>query len=144
MSDIIVYTDGACKGNPGPGGYAAIILQNGSEKVVQGSNKQTTNNIMELTAVLESLKVLVDKHSNKSIQYFVDSEYVVKGINIWSNGWKKNGWKTKTGKVKNLEIWKEILLLKDKFKRIKFEWVRGHDDNELNERCDQIARANIK
>jgi ribonuclease HI len=98
---------------------------------------------MELTAVLESLKALQKNDTSNNIIYYIDSEYVVKGINLWSNNWNRNGWKTKTGKVKNLEIWKEILELKKQFKDITFNWVRGHDDNEMNERCDQIARENI-
>lgn len=145
MSDskesVIIYTDGACSGNPGPGGYAAIIIGENTRKEVSGFKENTTNNRMELLAVIEGLKV-IDKGSK--VKVFSDSSYVIKGITEWIDGWKKNGWKTSSKKsVKNKELWIELDKLKNKHET-EFLKVKGHAGNEYNEKADDMAKEQIK
>ena len=136
-----IYTDGACLGNPGPGGWAAILIWNNHEKVISGYSKFSTNNKMELTAVIESLKSL--KKSVKT-QIFTDSKYVMNGISSWIIEWKKNNWKTKSKKpVANKDLWKNLDELIFHYE-VSFTWVKGHDGNSLNERCDMIAKEMAK
>tara|TARA_A100000164_G_C21405949_1_gene539964 strand:+ start:43 stop:483 length:441 start_codon:yes stop_codon:yes gene_type:complete len=133
---IKIYTDGSCIGNPGKGGWAAIILENKKQKVISGSESYTTNNRMELIAVIKALKLM----KKKELSIITDSKYVKNGIEVWIFKWKKNGWMTAEKKpVKNKDLW--LLLEKlSKNKKIKWEWVKGHSSDKLNNKVDEIAR----
>ena len=142
MEKVTIYTDGACSGNPGPGGWGAVLIYKDTKKEISGAKKDTTNNEMELTAALEALKMLkfpceVDLHS--------DSAYLVNGfLQGWIYNWQKNNWKPADKKpVKNKEIWEQIYNL-TKTHKVTFIKVKGHADNELNNRCDEMARNAIK
>ena len=141
MDEVIIYTDGACSGNPGPGGWGAILMYKDSKKAISGGNKNTTNNIMEMTAVIEALKLL--KHPCK-VKLYSDSAYVVNAfLQNWTKNWIKNNWKTSDKKdVKNKELWQELIEL-TKIHNVTFIKVKGHSDNEYNNRCDELARAAI-
>lgn len=139
---VIIYTDGACSGNPGPGGWGAILMYKGAKKEISGGMKETTNNIMEVTAVIEALKCL---KVESDVQVYSDSAYTVNAFNQgWIYNWMKNGWKT-SGKdpVKNKELWQELYALTKKHK-VEFIKVKGHADNEFNNRCDEMAREAIQ
>ncbi|ADQ46217.1 Ribonuclease H [Caldicellulosiruptor kronotskyensis 2002] len=142
MKEVTIYTDGACSGNPGPGGWCAILIYKGIKKVLKGFEKYTTNNRMELKAVVEALKAL--KEPCKVVIYS-DSAYIVNAINQnWIEKWQKNGWKTsEKEEVKNIDLWNELVELM-KIHKVTFEKVKGHADNELNNLCDRIARSMIK
>ncbi|BCS81206.1 ribonuclease H [Caldicellulosiruptor diazotrophicus] len=142
MKEVTIYTDGACSGNPGPGGWCAILIYKGIKKVLKGFEMQTTNNRMELKAVVEALKAL--KEPCKVIIYS-DSAYIVNAVNQnWIEKWQKNGWKTsEKEEVKNTDLWNELIELL-KIHKVTFEKVKGHADNELNNLCDRIARSMIK
>ena len=139
---VIIYTDGACSGNPGPGGWGAILMYKGNKKEISGGCKNTTNNIMEITAVIEALKCL---KIQSNVQVYSDSAYTVNAFNSkWIYGWIKNGWKTSNGdNVKNKELWQELYSLTQKH-NVEFIKVKGHADNEYNNRCDELARNAIK
>lgn len=142
MDKVIIYTDGACSGNPGKGGWAAILMYGDVKKEISGANPDTTNNQMELTAPIEALKLL---KRPCDVKVYSDSAYLVNAfLQGWIKNWKKNGWKTADKKdVKNKELWMEI----DKFNQMhKIEWikVKGHADNEFNNRCDELAVDAIK
>ena len=141
MEKVTIYTDGACSGNPGPGGWGAILMYNGNKKELSGGNKDTTNNIMEITAVLEALKAL--KFSCE-VDLYSDSAYVINCFNQgWIYNWIKKGWKTASGEpVKNRELWEELYNL-TKTHKVTFHKVKGHADNEFNNRCDELARNAI-
>ncbi len=138
MEEITLYTDGACSGNPGPGGWGSILILGENRKEISGGSKDTTNNIMELTAVIEGLKML--KRPCK-VQVYSDSAYVVNGFNQkWIYGWMKKNWKNASGEpVKNKELWQELYNL-TQIHEVTFNKVKGHADNELNNRCDELAR----
>ena len=138
MEEITLYTDGACSGNPGPGGWGSILILGENRKEISGGSKDTTNNIMELTAVIEGLKML--KRPCK-VQVYSDSAYVVNGFNqTWIYGWMKKNWKNASGEpVKNKELWQELYNL-TKIHEVTFNKVKGHADNELNNRGDELAR----
>ena len=142
MQKVTIYTDGACSGNPGPGGWAAVLIYGEHKKEISGGCKETTNNIMELTAILEALKAL---KMECEVELFSDSAYSVNAFNNgWIFNWIKKGWKTADGKeVKNKEIWQEIYALTKKHK-VTFNKVKGHSDVELNNRCDELAREEIE
>ena len=142
MEKIIIYTDGACSGNPGPGGWAAILIYNGKEKEISGGNKNTTNNIMEITAVIEGLKAL--KYPCE-VELYSDIAYVVNTFTQgWIFNWMQKGWKTASGdSVKNKELWQELYSL-TKIHKVTFNKVKGHADNHYNNRCDELARDAIK
>ena len=142
MKKVSIYTDGACSGNPGNGGYAAILIYNGIEKVISGFEKDTTNNRMELLAVINGLKALKEPCD---VDLYSDSQYVVDAFNQgWINTWKNNGFKTSNKKeVKNVDLWTNLLELNDVHK-INFIKVKGHADNEYNNRCDKIAVSEYK
>ena len=142
MEEVIIYTDGACSGNPGPGGWGAILMINENKKEISGGNKNTTNNVMELTAVIEALKLL--KRPCK-VDLYSDSAYVVNAfLQNWILGWIKNGWKNSSKEeVKNKELWQELFSL-TKIHDVTFHKVKGHADNEYNNRCDELARNAIK
>jgi len=137
---VIIYTDGACSGNPGKGGWGAVLSYKGKTKEINGYNKYTTNNQMELQAVAEALKVLKRRCE---IEVYTDSQYVKNGITKWIHGWKKNGWKnSKKQPVKNQEFWER---LDEQVKRhnVEWHWVKGHADNELNNKADYLATSAI-
>lgn len=137
---VIIYTDGACSGNPGPGGWGAILMYQGKEKALFGYQPQATNNQMELQAVIEGLGAL--KKPCK-VAVYTDSTYVRDGMKSWIHGWKKNGWKTANKKpVKNAELWQQLDVACQKHK-VEFIWVKAHADNEHNNRVDALARAAI-
>ena len=139
MKEVIIYTDGACSGNPGAGGWGTILVYKGKEKEMSGGAPETTNNRMELTAVIEGLKAL--KETCK-VTVVTDSQYVANGINLgWAKSWKENNWRKKDRKpALNPELWEELLSLIDKHE-VTVEWVRGHDGHPENERCDKMAVA---
>lgn len=142
MDDVIIYTDGACSGNPGKGGWGAILIYKEVEKEISGAERETTNNKMELTAPIEALRLL---KRPCNVKVYSDSAYLINAFSQgWIYNWFKNGWKTADKKdVKNRELWEEIY----KFtKTHKIEWikVKGHSDNEFNNRCDKLAVAAIK
>ena len=142
MEQITIYTDGACSGNPGPGGWGAILMYRGAKKEISGGMKNTTNNIMEITAVVEALKCL---KVESDVQVYSDSAYTVNAFKQgWIYNWVKKGWKT-SGKepVKNKEIWQELYDL-TKIHKVNFIKVKGHSDNKYNNRCDELARKAIK
>lgn len=142
MQKVIIYTDGACSGNPGPGGWAAVLISGDLKKEIFGSQKDTTNNIMELTAIIEGLKAL--KYECE-VEVYSDSSYCVNAFNQgWIYNWMKKGWKTSNGdRVKNQELWQELYNLTKKHK-VKFNKVKGHSNVELNNRCDELARKAIE
>ena len=134
---IKIYTDGSCLGNPGNGGWAAIIIDDNKKIQIKGSKKDTTNNQMELLAPIKALKK-IPKGSN--VQIFTDSKYVKSGITEWIHNWKKNGWKTANKQpVKNKDLWTELDLMTNEF-QIKWSWVKGHSTDVLNNEVDLIAR----
>ena len=141
MNKVEIFTDGACKGNPGPGGWGAILRYGTTEKEIYGASKNTTNNIMELTAVIESLKNL-----NKPCELIIttDSKYVKNGITEWIHNWKKNGWRTAAKKeVKNKQLWIELDSL-IQIHSITWDWVKGHSGHPENERADLLANVAIE
>lgn len=142
MDKVIIYTDGACSGNPGPGGWGSILMMGKNRKEISGGKKDTTNNVMELTAVIEALKLL--KRPCK-VDLYSDSAYVVNAfLQNWIFGWIKNGWKNSSKEeVKNKELWQELFSL-TKIHDVTFHKVKGHADNEYNNRCDELARNAIK
>ena len=141
MSGIVkIYTDGACKGNPGVGGWGALLEMNGSEKELFGGEAQTTNNRMELTAVIRALQALTRRCR---IELHTDSKYVQQGISTWIHGWKKNGWRTADKKpVKNDDLWKQLDELAQQHD-IEWLWVKGHAGHNGNERADQLANRGV-
>ena len=137
MKSVTVYTDGACSGNPGPGGWAAVLRYGSAEKELSGGERATTNNRMELTAVIRALGALKEPCA---VTVYTDSQYIARAINEnWLAKWKRAGF-TKKGGLKNAELWQELdsLLLRH---QVTFKWVKGHADNELNNRCDRLAVA---
>lgn len=142
MEEVTIYTDGACSGNPGPGGWGTILMFKDVSKEISGYNKNTTNNIMEITAIIEGLKLL--KYPCK-VNLYSDSAYVVNAFNQgWIYNWVKKNWKTAGNTaVKNKELWQELYNL-TKIHEVKFIKVKGHSDNKFNNRCDELARNAIK
>jgi ribonuclease HI len=137
---IYIYTDGACKGNPGPGGWGALLKYNEHEKEINGFSLETTNNIMELTAVIEALSIIKKK---SEITIITDSNYVKDGITKWIDNWKKKGWKTANKKpVKNKNLWEKLDKLTNNH-NITWKWVRGHTGNPGNEKADALANEAI-
>lgn len=142
MKKIVeIYTDGACSGNPGPGGWAAVLMYGDKKKEISGGESQTTNQRMEMKAAVEALKAL--KYPCQ-VSLYSDSAYLVNAFNQgWLDRWQKNGWKTSQKKpVENKDLWEELLTLTEKH-RVKFVKVKGHADNVYNNRCDELARAEI-
>ena len=136
LKKVTIYTDGACSGNPGPGGYAAILIYNGNEKEISGADKSTTNNKMEMLGIIKALETLKEKCD---VEVYSDSAYVVNSINKWVYSWKKNNWiKSDKSKAKNINLWERLLEL-IAFHNVKFIKVKGHSDNEYNNRCDKLA-----
>jgi ribonuclease HI len=140
MGTIEIYTDGACRGNPGPGGWGAILRFGTAEKELYGAQAETTNNRMELTAVIRALEVL---KRECQVAITTDSNYVKDGITKWIHNWKKNGWKNASKKpVKNSDLWKELDMLV-KQHQIEWHWVKGHSGHPENERADALANLGI-
>ena len=137
MKEVIIYTDGACSGNPGAGGWGTILEYKGNRKELSGGDENTTNNKMELTAVIEGLKALKEPCA---VTVITDSQYVSNGINLgWAKSWKENGWRKKDKKpALNPELWDELLTLCEKH-QVKIEWIKGHAGHPENERCDEMA-----
>ncbi len=140
MSEVVIYTDGACKGNPGPGGWGAWLRSGSHEKELWGGEAHTTNNRMELTAVIEALASL---NRRCSVALYTDSEYVRNGITTWIHGWKARGWLTSDRKpVKNDDLWKRLDGLREQHD-VKWHWVKGHAGDPGNERADQLANRGV-
>lgn len=137
MKTVYIFTDGACSGNPGPGGWGAVLRYNTAEKELSGSEKDTTNNRMELTACIEALKMLKEPCR---VELTTDSQYVVNGITKgWAESWRRNGWKKSDKKpALNSDLWGELLELCERHE-VNFNWIKGHAGHEENERCDRLA-----
>ena len=145
MPDLFAYTDGACSGNPGPGGWGVLLQAKDGDTVVKerelsGGEAETTNNRMELLAAISALETLAKP---SAITIFTDSAYVKNGVTSWIHGWKKNGWKTSNRKpVKNVELWKRLDAARARHD-VTWEWVKGHAGHPENERADELARAGM-
>jgi len=138
---VEIFTDGACKGNPGPGGWGAILRLGNNEKELWGGEKATTNNRMELTAAIRAIEAFKRPVVGK---IYTDSQYVLKGINEWIHGWKRNGWKTADKKpVKNADLW-QLLDAQVKQHKLEWVWVKGHSGHPENERADALANRGIE
>lgn len=140
---VVIYTDGACKGNPGPGGWGALLRVGDTEKELFGGELGTTNNRMEMTAVIEALSALTRPCA---VTLYLDSQYVLKGITEWLAGWKARGWRTAAkAPVKNVDLWQKLdALVQSGGHVIDWQWVRGHDGNEGNERADALANRGVE
>ena len=141
LNSALIWCDGACSGNPGRGGWGAIVEQNGERRELSGFENETTNNKMELSALIAALK---DVAPGTPVKIVTDSEYVVKGATVWVKGWIRNGWKTASKTpVKNQELWQELHALLQ-MRPHSLHWVKGHAGHPENERCDELARAAIE
>jgi ribonuclease HI len=141
MSEVTIYTDGACLGNPGRGGWAALLISGKHQKEISGSEPHTTNNRMELMAAIAALQQL---KKPCSITLYTDSTYVMKGMSEWVEGWIKKGWKTADKKpIKNQDLWLELWEQKNKH-NISWHWVKGHSNHPLNDKADELARRGIR
>lgn len=143
MTEVVIYTDGACKGNPGPGGWGVVLRAGTLERELCGGELNTTNNRMELMAVIQALSAL---KRPCSVQLYLDSQYVRQGIMTWVHGWKKKGWRTAAGQpVKNAELWRQLdTLAHDVGHQIEWHWVRGHAGDPGNERADALANRGVE
>ncbi|MEK6733523.1 MAG: ribonuclease HI [Pseudomonadota bacterium] len=137
MKEIIIYTDGACSGNPGPGGWAALLMYNNHRKTISGGDPHTTNNRMEMLAAIEALKLV---HLPCNIKLYTDSKYLQEGVTSWMPKWKANNWHRGKNPVKNIDLWKTLDLEVSKHK-IEFIWVKAHNNNPFNELVDELARS---
>ncbi len=137
---VTIYTDGACEPNPGPGGWAALLLSDGRESELAGAEVQTTNNRMELTAAVKALESL---HQACKVDIYTDSEYLKRGITEWLPDWRRRGWKRKTGQLKNIDLWKALEACLEE-NEITWHWVRGHAGNQYNQRVDSLARRAMR
>ena len=142
-TDVVqIYSDGACRGNPGPGGWGVLLRYRGHEKTLHGGEPNTTNNRMELQAVISGLAAL-KPDSSTPVEVHTDSKYVQQGMQSWIHGWKRNGWKTSDKKpVKNADLWQQLDVLAQKF-NVSWHWVKGHAGHPENERADQLANQGI-
>lgn len=136
---VRIYTDGACRGNPGPGGWGAVLTLENHHREIQGSARETTNNRMELTAAIQALEVL---KRSVTVELFSDSSYVVKGMTEWLPNWKKLGWKRKKGELLNADLWQRLDELASRH-RVTWHWIKGHSGQRYNERADQLANDAI-
>ena len=138
--EIKIYTDGACIGNPGPGGWSAIILTEAKKEELFGGEKSTTNNRMELTAAIKALEFCNDEKNRATLKIYTDSNYLKEGITVWINNWEKNNWKTANKEnVKNVDLWKKLKDL-TKSKEIEWCWIKGHSDDPMNDLADKLAK----
>ena len=135
--EFIIYTDGACDPNPGPGGWAAVILQDGGMRELSGHEDDTTNNRMELTAAIRALEAIPQ---GSRVILYTDSQYLQRGIEEWLPVWQKKGWRRKGGKLANVDLWQELAKLIQK-NHVRWEWIRGHGGHFYNERVDYLAQA---
>jgi ribonuclease HI len=136
MAKVVIYTDGGCKPNPGPGGWGALLMYGDHAKELSGAERKTTNNQMELTAAIEALEALKEPCE---VELYTDSQYLKNGITSWMANWKRNGWKTANKKpVKNRDLWVRLDEA-NAMHQVTWKWVKGHSDNEYNERVDQLA-----
>jgi ribonuclease HI len=141
MTEVVIYTDGACSGNPGPGGWGVVLRWNGTVKELHGSDPQTTNNRMELMAAIQALEAL---NRPSQVRLYTDSTYVLNGITKWVAGWQRNGWRTAAKKpVKNEDLWRQLVQAMERHE-ISWQWVKGHAGDEGNERADALARLGIE
>ena len=141
MKNIKIYTDGACSGNPGPGGWGAILIYGDIEKELSGGEAMTTNNRMELISVIEALTALREPCK---VELYTDSQYVTNALNRgWLESWRKSGWKRKGGELKNADLWLKLTPLLETHE-VKFTWVKGHAQNPHNNRCDKLATEKSK
>ena len=142
---LVVYTDGGCSGNPGPGGWGCVIIDGGKKQTLSGGEKSTTNNRMELTAAIEALSAVVQnpQYGGRAVHIFCDSQYVKNGITSWIRSWKKNGWRTAAKKpVLNRDLWEKLDALSAS-RDISWSWVKGHAGVEYNELCDELCQKEI-
>ena len=138
MKEVTIYTDGACSGNPGPGGWGAILRYGSAVKEMSGGEPETTNNRMELTGVITALSALKEPCR---VTLYTDSQYVENAVNLgWLESWRRRGWRRKGGEVKNPDLWQALLPLLETHD-VTFVWVKGHAENEFNNRCDELAVA---
>ena len=138
---VVIYTDGACSGNPGPGGWGAVLMHGGKTKDLSGGELQTTNNRMELMGAIAALEAL---KKPCQVELHTDSQYVMKGISEWIHNWKRRGWKTADGKpVKNDDLWRRLDEARARHD-VKWRWVKGHAGHEFNERADELARRGLQ
>ncbi|MCL1835398.1 MAG: ribonuclease HI [Oscillospiraceae bacterium] len=136
MKKVTIYTDGACSGNPGPGGWGAVLMYEGAKKELSGGERATTNNRMELTSAISALEALREPCE---VELYTDSQYITNAINKgWLASWQRMGWKRKSGEMKNPDLWQKLSALIAKH-AVTFIWVKGHSDNEYNNRCDELA-----
>lgn len=145
MNEVIIYTDGGCSGNPGPGGWGVVVIFNGEARQLSGGEKNTTNNRMELTAAINALSIVKNTpdFKNHKITVNIDSQYVKNGITVWIKGWKLKGWKTADKKpVKNQDLWVQLDELNSAL-NVSWNWVKGHAGIEYNEICDQLCQKEI-
>lgn len=145
MNEVIIYTDGGCSGNPGPGGWGVVVIFNGEARQLSGGEKNTTNNRMELTAAINALSIVKNTpdFKNHKIIVNIDSQYVKNGITVWIKGWKLKGWKTADKKpVKNQDLWIQLDELNSAL-NVSWNWVKGHAGIEYNEICDQLCQKEI-
>ncbi|MCL4878220.1 MAG: ribonuclease HI [Anaerolineae bacterium] len=141
MKQVTIYTDGSCKNNPGPGGWAAILVYGEHEKELEGGDSYTTNNQMELTAAIKALEAIKEPCE---VELFTDSEYLVKGMTEWLDGWKRKSWRTRRNEeVRNKQLWQQLDRIASKH-QVKWNWIKGHDGHKYNERCDALARKQIE
>ena len=139
--EVLIYTDGACRGNPGPGGWGAVLRYGNNEKLLYGGESETTNNRMEMTAVIRALECL--KHNKRRVRITTDSKYVLQGITEWIQGWKAKGWRTASKKpVMNADLWQALDALVQQFD-IDWHWVKGHSGHPENELADELANRGI-
>ena len=136
MKKVTIYTDGACSGNPGPGGWAAVLIYGSAVKELSGGEPETTNNRMELSSVISALEALREPCE---VTLYTDSQYVSNAVNLgWLDSWQRVGWKRKGGEVKNPDLWQRLVPLLERH-NVTFVWVKGHAENEYNNRCDELA-----
>jgi ribonuclease HI len=140
LQEVTIYTDGACDPNPGPGGWAALLIYNKREQTLAGSDPQTTNNRMELTAAIEALKAL---KKSSQVEFYTDSQYLRLGITDWIPNWRARNWRRKGGKLANVDLW-QALDKKIQTHQINWHWVRGHSGDQNNQRVDSLARKSIQ
>ena len=141
MTEVVIYTDGACSRNPGPGGWGVVLRWNGTQKELHGSDPQTTNNRMELMAAIQALEAL---NRPSRVTLYTDSTYVLNGITKWVAGWERNGWRTAAKKpVKNEDLWRRLVQAMNRHE-VSWMWVKGHAGDEGNERADELARLGIQ
>jgi ribonuclease HI len=141
MTEVVIYTDGACSGNPGPGGWGVVLRWNGTQKELHGGDVQTTNNRMELMAAIQALEAL---HRPSQVQLHTDSTYLLNGITKWITAWQRNGWRTSARKpVKNEDLWRRLVEAMNGHE-VSWLWVKGHAGEEGNERADALARLGIE